>query len=211
MINILDIIVLAFILLFFIISYKKGFVKSVWRVVAIVVTIAAVMLLKNPTVSFLAGTDFAANIETAVAERIALPAGAVTSETAQSMNIPTVITNQFLNGAVTSASNELARSVTMITLQIIAFVALFIIIRIALHIAFKLLDSASKLPVISVANRLLGGVMGIAAAVIIISVVFAFISLFARADSPMFDLINGSLIVKYFYNYNIILQLIMQL
>ncbi len=211
MINLLDVIVLGFIALFFVISYKKGFVKSIWRMVAVVITIAAVILLKNPMVSFLAGTDMARTIQAAVTERLALSAGSVTSEAAQSMNIPAVIVNRLITGAVSNAGEELARSITMLAINIIAFTALFVIIRVVLHIAFTFFNGASKLPVIHFANKLLGGAVGAAMALITVFIAFAFISLFARADSPLFDMINESLIVKYLYNYNIILQLIMKL
>lgn len=209
MINIIDIIAIAFLLLFFIISYNKGFVKSVWRIVSIAASIAAVMFLKKPVVSFLAGTDFAMSLENTISEKIAAAAGNAAGGAA-GMNIPAVVINGFANGA-NAAGGELARSVTMLAINIAAFVLLFVIIRVGLFIAYSFLTGASKLPVLSFANKLAGGITGAAAALVTIYIALAFISLFARADSPLFDMINGSLIVKYFYNYNIILQLIMKL
>ncbi len=208
MINLADITVLAFVFLFFTISYRRGFVKSVWRIVSIVFSIAAVMLLKKPIASFLAGTNFAMNIENTVAGEIAGAAGNVTG--GLDMNLPYVVVNSLTNG-VSAAGNELARSVTMLAINTAAFVVLFMIIRVGLFIAYSFLTGASKLPVLSFANKLAGGAVGAAAALITVYIALAFISLFARADSPLFAMINGSLIVKYFYNYNIILQLIMKL
>ena len=210
MINIIDIIALAFLLLFFIISYKRGFVKSIWRIASIAASIAAVILLKKPLVSFLAGTDFALNLETAVSEKIAAAAGSAAEGAGAGMNIPAVVVNRFTNGA-NAAGGEIARSITMLAINIAAFVLLFVIIRVGLFIAYSFLTGASKLPVLSFANKLAGGITGAAAALITVYIALAFISLFARVDSTLFAMINSSLIVKYFYNYNIILQLIMKL
>ena len=208
MVNLIDITVLAFILLFFIISYTRGFVRSVWRIAAIAASIAAVIFLKKPVVSFLAGTDLAMNIENGISEKIAAAAG--NAADGLSMNLPSVVVNNLTNG-VNASGGEIARSVTMLVINIAAFVVLFVIIRVGLFIAHSFLAGATKLPVLSFANKLAGGITGAAAALITVYIALAFISLFARADSTLFAMINGSLIVKYFYNYNIILQLIMKL
>ena len=208
MINIIDITALAFLLLFFIISYTRGFVKSIWRIASIAASIAAVILLKKPLVSFLAGTDLAMNIENGIAGKIAAATGNVTD--GLNMNLPSVVMNDLTNGA-NAAGGEIARSITMLAINIAAFVLLFVMIRVGLFIAYSFLTGASKLPVLGFANKLAGGITGAAAALITVYIILAFISLFARADSPLFAMINGSLIVKYLYNYNIILQLIMKL
>ena len=59
----------------FVIGYKKGFVKSVWKIVALVVTIVLVLALKTPTVNFLAGSALANNISTKIAENVNIPQG----------------------------------------------------------------------------------------------------------------------------------------
>lgn len=199
MINVTDITVIAFILLFFIISYIRGFVKSVWGIVSIAASIAALIFLKKPIAGFLAGTDFALKLENTIAVKIAEAAGG--------LNIPAVV----MDGLADGAADGLARSVTMLAINVVSFVALFVMIRVGLFIAYSFLNGASKLPVLSFANRLAGGITGAAAALVTVYIVLALISLFARADSPLFGMINGSSIVKYFYNYNIILQLIMKL
>lgn len=202
MINVTDITVIAFILLFFIISYIRGFVKSVWGIVSIAASIAALIFLKKPIAGFLAGTDFALNLENTIAVKIAEAVGG--------MNIPAVITESLADGAA-AVGDGLARSVTMLAINVVSFAALFVMIRVGLFIAYSFLNGASKLPVLSFANRLAGGITGAAAALVTVYIILALISLFARADSPLFGMINGSLIVKYLYNYNIILRLIMKL
>ncbi|MCI5605076.1 MAG: CvpA family protein [Clostridia bacterium] len=223
---ILDLIAAAIVVLSFIVNLRRGLVKSVWKITALVLTIVLVIALKTPVVNYLAGTDMANRIYKSVSDSLTAelenPINEVNTdeEAAQSGTIPPYLMEQMLktvnsdsdniNSAIEKGMDELARRLTMLMLKIIAVIGLFIIIRILLMVVFIVLDGASKLPVIGHANALLGGILGIINALAIIYIVCAVLSLLS-VSSDIQNLINQSYIVKYFYNYNILLQLIMKI
>lgn len=223
---ILDLIAAAIVVLSFIVNLRRGLVKSVWKITALVLTIVLVIALKTPVVNYLAGTDMANRIYKSVSDSLTAelenPLNEVNTdeEAAQSGTIPPYLMEQMLktvnsgsdniNSAIEKGMDELARRLTMLMLKIIAVIGLFIIIRILLMAVFIVLDGASKLPVIGHANALLGGILGIINALAIIYIVCAVLSLLS-VSSDIQNLINQSYIVKYFYNYNILLQLIMKI
>lgn len=220
---VLDLIVAAIILLAFIINLKKGLVKSVWKIAALILTIVLVIALKTPTVNYLAGTELANRIYSSVSESLSVklenPASDI--EESKDNSVPQYIMSEMIktvdadsiydniNSSIEKGTDELARRLTMLTLKIITIVGLFILIRVLLMIVFMILDGASKLPVIGQANALMGGIFGVINALAIIYIVCAIISLLP-VNSDVYDLINQSYIVKYFYNYNILLQLIIK-
>lgn len=223
---ILDLIAAAIVVLSFIVNLRRGLVKSVWKITALVLTIVLVIALKTPVVNYLAGTDMANRIYKSVSDSLTAelenPINEVNTdeEAAQSGTIPPYLMEQMLktvnsdsdniNSAIEKGMDELARRLTMLMLKIIAVIGLFIIIRILLMAVFIVLDGASKLPVIGHANALLGGILGIINALAIIYIVCAVLSILS-VSSDIQNLINQSYIVKYFYNYNILLQLIMKI
>lgn len=223
---ILDIIAAAIILISFTISMRKGLVKSVWKMTALIATIVLVIALKTPTVNYLAGTPIADNLYNSVSESLHIeienPDKGEENEEEETHAIPDYIMKEMmksvnsdelynnLNGTVNKSTNELARRLTMLMLKIIAVIGLFIIIRLLLWFAFVILNSIAKLPLISQTNGILGGVLGIINALAIICILLAIVSVVPE-EHEIHSMIEQSYLVKYLYNYNILLQLIMKI
>jgi hypothetical protein len=74
-----------------------------------------------------------------------------------------------------------------------------------------IINTAAKAPVINSVNRILGALLMTVNMLFVIFLVLALVSLFAPADSELFDMINNTYTVKYLYNYNILLQLFMKI
>lgn len=221
---ILDLIVVGVIVLAFFVSARKGLVKSVWRIAALIITIALVTALKTPMVNYLSQTKLYDKIHTSISDRLTLddyhsiteneekPA----DEGDEKFFVPEFIVKDMIKSgemevisAMDNGATVLAQKLTDLAIQIIATVALFIIIRIFLMAAFMILDGMSKLPLINQANALLGGLLGVVNILAVIYIACALLSLFAKSE--VVGLIEQSYIVKYFYNYNILLQLIMKI
>lgn len=212
----LDIILAAVLVVSFIVGYSKGFVKSVWKIVALVVTIVLVLALKTPTVNFLMGTSLVGSISTKISETVKIPQGGGVN-IAENLNLPQFmqsdINTQIANtdGVVSSVNDMVSTSLTSLFITIIACVALFIIIRLILMAVFMIIDGVTKAPVIKGVNKLVGGLFAVINVVFVVFLLLALVSLFAPADSSLFDMINKTYIVKYLYNYNILLQLFMKI
>ncbi len=215
----LDLIVIAIIILAFVINFRRGLIKSVWKIVALVLTIVLAITLKAPMVNFLAETEFADHIYSSVQERISIDVGEEELvQVGENAGLPDYLVAEMINvtnlndglsNVVNDGTNEIARRLTMLMLRIISIVILFILIRLLLAAAFTILNTVTKLPLLSQANRLLGGLFGVINSLAIIYIACAVLSLLPLNDR-LYDLINQSYIVKYFYNYNILLQLIMK-
>lgn len=209
---ILDIILIALFVLAFFIGYKKGFVKSVWKITALILTIVLILILKTPAVKFLSGTNLAVTINTKISE--SLPQGGGVN-IAQTLNLP-----EFLQGEVDSQittaqglpiSDTVNSSLTSLFITIIACVGLFIIIRLILAAVFMIITAVTELPLIKGVNKLVGGLLGAVNILFIVYLLLAVMSLFASADNMLFEEINNTQLVKYLYNYNILLQLFMKI
>ena len=212
----LDIILLAVLVISFVIGYKKGFVKSVWKIVALVVTIVLVLALKTPTVNFLAGSALANNISTKIADNVNIPQGGGV-DIAETLNVPEFIqsdmTNQIdsTNNAVNSINEKTVMWLTNLCLTVIACVALFIIIRLILMAVYMIINGITEAPIIKGVNKFMGGIFATINIIFIIFLLLALVSMFAPAESNLYEMIDKTYAVKYLYNYNILLQLFMKI
>lgn len=232
----LDAIVIILIILAFFIGSKRGLIKSVWKVLALVVTVALVMVLRTPTVNFLADTPVSDRVFNAVTEKLTakdedslqeeqkLPE--TEEELAEDAGVPSSLMSEFMQladfekiqknielgieNSVNAVIESASRSVTMIILNIIAAVGLFLLIRLLMEILFCVLKKVTSLPLIGQANALLGGALGIVNVLAVIYILCALASLWAPLNNQISETINQTTLVKFFYNYNILLKLIMK-
>ena len=213
---ILDIILAALLIIAYIAGRKKGLLKSIWKIAALAVTIILVLLLKDPAVDFVSGTRAASDIYSSISDKITIPSGGGVNIT-ESLHLPEFMQSQInegLTGAQNTASqvtDTAAISLTQIVILIGVCIALFIIIRLILMAVFHILNGLTKAPGIKSVNRFAGGVLSVINMIFIIFLALALFTLFAPADSFLYEAINKSHIVKYFYNYNILLQLFMKI
>ncbi len=136
-----DLILIGIVLLCTLIGIKRGLVRSVYLSVARWGCVLVVCMLLRPVADRLSTTAFAHDIYDRIYTSI--NAGAAFNADAVAVNVTTSV------------------------LKGISFIGLFIIIRPLFFIAYKLLDSAAKLPAINSANRLLGAALGAANGILI--------------------------------------------
>lgn len=212
---VLDISLSGLLILGFAIGYKKGLIKSIWKVGAMVVTVILVMVMKDPAVEFVSGTQISARIYDSVASKIHVPQGGGVNLT-QALHLPSFMQPQVdaaaqgAENAAQMANNALIMSLTKLIILIGVCVLLFVIIRLLLWCVYLILDKASKAPVLKFANRMSGGLFGLINIIFIVLLLLALFAMFAPAGSAMYDAINETYVVKYFYNYNILLQLFLK-
>lgn len=217
---ILDIIFAALMVIAVIAGAKQGLIKSVWKIGAWVITGIAVYAALNPAANFLHGTQLAGTIydsvysavapETAVSdsrslsEITSLPEWMVSGADEQLQNAQNAV-----NTGIEAAVEATARTVTDVLVKIIAAVGLFILIRLILAILFAAINGASKLPVVNGLNSFLGAVFSALNILLGVYLALALISLFANPS--VYEYMNGSYVVKYMFNNNILMSLFMDL
>lgn len=210
-----DIVAGLLIIVSFVNGAKKGLIKSVWKIVAWILTIILTMAFLNSANEYAQTLPIRNTIKESISIKLnekALEEPVLEEEQKnQSTGLPAFLEknidfSELAQDNISAVSDKIADDLTDIILKIAVFVILFLAIRLLLWLVLLLLDLTSKLPVIKSANRLLGGVMGLISMLFIIYTVCAFISFFASGNEVM-EVINSTYIVKYFYNNNILLRL----
>ena len=209
---ILDIIFALMLITAFSVGYKKGLIRSVWKIAALVVTITAVMFLKEPAKDFLTSSSFASTLHAWISENIHLPPGGGVN-IPDALNLPEFLKPlvnsgiESAQGAVTSVNETAAEALTSVFISIISSVGLFVVIRLVLAAAYTVITAIAGAPVIKNVNKLAGGILGAVNILFVVFVLLALTALFAPSESGLFELIDSSYVVKYLYNYNILLQI----
>lgn len=217
---VLDIIFAALMIIAIIAGAKQGLIKSIWKIGAWVITGLAVYAALTPAANFLHGTQLSETIYNSVysaaapkitdsgsrslSEITSLPEWMVSGTDEQLQNAQDAI-----NAGLVTAAETTARTVTDILIKIIAAVGLFILIRAALALLFVAINGASKFPVVNGMNSFLGAVFSALNVLLGVYLALALISLFA--NPAVYEYMNGSYVVKYLFNNNILMSLFMGL
>lgn len=221
---VLDVIFVVLMLLALIMGLKQGLVKSVWKIGAWALTGVVVYMAMTPAANFLHGTKMAGNIYDSIYESISSKTtisetGALSKPLSETASLPEWIVSGIeegganavsaVNDGIENIAQNTARSITDILINVIAAVGLFIAVRLILAVIFAVVDGASKLPVVSGINSLLGGVFSMINMLLGIYLAAALVSLFA--DPALYEYINDTYIVKYLFNNNILMKLFMSI
>lgn len=110
---------------------------------------------------------------------------------------------------VETFAQYVGRFLAKLIIHIIAFLCTFILVTIVIRAIVFALDIVSELPVLGAVNRLAGGVVGVAGALIIVWTLFIIITLLYTTDigKQMFDMIESNSLLKMLYDYNPIMKL----
>ena len=112
-----------------------------------------------------------------------------------------------------SFADYIAKGITRLIIQILTAVVLFFVISAALKIIMYILDVVSWLPIIGGINRIAGAALGLVMALIFIWIVFLVFTLLytTPAGEEIFAQINGNAFLRFLYQNNYILKILMGL
>jgi len=192
---IVDIIFIALIVFGYIMGAKKGFIKSVWKIAAWILTIFLVWMLSAPFSEFVSQTDMYAAISQSIGEKVA------DIYVSEAPALPVIFGEAAKNAAAENAGNQIASLAT----EALTYIALIILIRVLLGVVFRVLNIVAKLPLVSFTNKVAGGAMGVINVMFIVLIVLSVISVVGIRGAVM--AIQSSEIVKYIYDNNFILKL----
>lgn len=190
--NWLDFVTLLILCLCAVDGLAKGFVLSVFKTVGFFVAIFAARAL----------TPMCASLITANANLYSSIDNIFKSKSTASSSVDSVL-------KILSVSNADTGSVLTTTfISVMAFIIVFILIKLLLSILAGALNMGTKLPVIKQFNKLGGFCFGLIKGVFIIFLVFAGLTVLApllSSDNSIAEVINNSFFASNFYKYNIIL------
>ncbi len=205
---------------------KRGFVKSSYTILSIVITIILMMTLEQPILEYLNKSP----VGNAVRERIEIKvkenadtedpiSGENTDKIADGMKLPDIFSD-FLSDsikkgtdAVETVKNDfvktLSDAITEAVLKIASFIILLILVQILTYLVLNALNIVMKLPVLSCINGMLGMIMGAVNGLLLVYIICAGLTLLAPTEtlSSIGGIVDKTLFVRYFYNNNILMGL----
>jgi uncharacterized membrane protein required for colicin V production len=223
--NMIDIILVVFALLFVVNGFRRGFIMSLFNLIGTIIAFfAALKFTYVVQTVFLNQTNIFEfiykNIVTRVSSMMELiPVKGLNLETIfkgysklpfdiQKMLDEYLIKSNILISPV-NYSDVLAEKITGIIIYALSFIVTFLVAYLLLMIVAGILNTLFKAPILNLANRFLGGVLGLGKAVVIIYIIFALASPFiviSETSNPLTTAIIESKASEVFLENNIILN-----
>lgn len=203
---IIDLIIVAIILLFTFLGYKRGLVKLAISLctffIAIIVAFALFKPISNVVIE---NTSIDETIESTITDKILLEGSSPEDEVKKDLDLPKMI----LKGSENTVKN-IANSFSTAIIETTCFLIIFIVVKIVLKFVTILADLIAKLPILKQFNKLGGTIYGVLEGLFIVFVIFAIVSLVSPLmDASILNKINESVLGSWFYNNNILVDFIM--
>lgn len=209
---ILDLVVLGIILLNVFICYQKGLVKLAVGLVAVLVSIILALLLYKPVSNIIIEkTEIDNKIENAIIENFT--AQQDDEQVEEDSGFMKYI-EQYVDDTVNKTKNEIvteaAGTIAVKVINIGVIILIFVVARLILILLTFITDLITELPIIKQFNDVGGVLYGIVKALLIIYVILAiaFFIIYVTGNTTISEAISSSYITKFFYNNNILLNII---
>ncbi|GEM_PF-2743285 len=198
-------------------AFKRGFMKSSYTIISLILTIVLMYVLKTPFESYIAQSSLGKTIEENLTYHIGKNMENDSLESSENLGLPKFLqvqiqgqidaAGQATSDFITNVSSAVAKSV----IQMVAVVLLFLLIRIGVFILLKVLDVVFKLPILNFVNKTAGILMGVLNALLLVYLVSAAVMFIVPAEdlSAFNQTMNQTYIARTFYNNNILMKLFM--
>ena len=208
---VVDLIILAIIVLFTFLGYKRGLVKLAFGLCTFFIAIILAFLFYKPVANLIIEkTEFDDTIESTIKQKI-LPEGVSEDEEIDmsnlSQSLPSVIVKNSSN-----TIKSLSQSISRTLIEILCLLGIFIVAKLVLKLVTVLADLIAKLPILKQFNELGGTIYGVIEGFFIVFSILAVISLVAPlidGSNELLTNINGSILGSFLYNNNILLKFLM--
>ena len=232
MIAVIDLILLALLIVFVYLGAKNGFVRSILGVVAVVVAAILASCFSAPVAQAVYDGFFKASIETAIAEQLpdmssaqatvdnvqvvvsSIPEAFVNAAAKMGIDISDIATQagNFDFGAANVAAEiteKVAQPIAVSLLEVLSFVAVFLIAYVILQPVVSSISRFFKLPVLKTFNRALGGVVGAVKGVFFVVTValLLYASVPVVSNAEFIEAVNSSNIINMIVSTEIFSQL----
>lgn len=203
----IDILTAAVFVLFIFIGYKKGLLRSLYGIAALAASIIIAYLMYPYIKDIINGSAIGIEVRNLVRTKYVEPG--VLSQSLDTTDLPDYMRSMVSTGR-TSLENALTGFFSNLVLNLISFLAVFVITRLLICIVGRILHIISRLPFIRLLDRTGGIIFGIAEALLVLYLVFAVI----YAAAPLRDnpaakaYISNSTLTKTMYENNPLVKLI---
>lgn len=209
---ILDIVLIAIIALNVFICYKKGLVKLAVGLIAVAAAIIIALVFYKPVSNLIIeNTELDENIEKAIINNF-------TSETKEGQEVRYVSVLDYLQKYVDDAVNKtqteiVTQTAGMMAVKIInvaVLIGIFLLVRVVLLLLTFISDIITSLPILKQFNEVGGVLYGAIKALLIIYIILTivFFIMCYTSNSTIADAINSSYVTKFFYEHNLLLNIL---
>ena len=209
---ILDIVLIAIIALNVFICYKKGLVKLAVGLIAVAAAIILALVFYKPVSNLIIeNTELDENIEKAIINNF-------TSETQEGQEIRYVSVLDYLQKYVDDAVNKtqteiVTQTAGMMAVKIInvaVLIGIFLLVRVVLLLLTFISDIITSVPILKQFNEVGGDLYGAIKALLIIYIILTivFFIMCYTSNSTIADAINSSYVTKFFYEHNLLLNIL---
>ena len=220
----IDIALLAIMLIFLIVSAKRGFLITLLEVLVFAIAVISAANLCKPAANSIYDTFIGPNITEKVSASLSENSDIMSSAGKASAvvdNLPKIIkdyilrtdpdenniTSEILNGDAEKLSSDIAKPIAVTVLSPVIFLLLSIVLSLLLSVVAKWLNKICKLPLIGTANTVLGGVFGILKgliAVYFIGIILLLLSANSKQNTSFYEAVNNSAIITIIQNHSIV-------
>jgi len=211
---IIDIIIVAIIALNIYTCYKKGLVNLAVGMIAFIAAIILAMILYKPVSNvIMENTDLDETIENVIIEKFSAETPDGQPVDVQYVSIWSYLEN-YIGEAVSETQNEIvadtAQTLSVKVINLIAIIVIYLVVRVALFALTFVADAITSLPILKQLDDVGGILYGVVKALIIVYVVLAilFFVVGLTANTTISSAVDSSFITKFFYNNNILLNLV---
>ena len=208
---VLDIILLAILVLSLFFGYRKGLIGVVFNLCAFLVAIIITWILYTPITNVvIKNTEIDDNIKNVIIEKGVIQ----NNENKKYENGVNKYIQEYVTSPITNKANdvveETAKIVSEKVVAIGVAIVLFIVVRIGLILLKFVVEGIAKLPIIKQFDKAGGIVYGAIRGMFIIYIFLAimFFVMSVNNSGMISNLINTSLVSKYLYANNLILNII---
>lgn len=210
---ILDIILIGLIALSIFLGYRKGLIKVVVKLFAFLIAVVVTLALYKPVSSLIIDkTELDEKIKNVIIENGTKEIEENNGEVKQDGFISYM--QEYVGDNVAKTQNEIVTNIAEViavkSVNLIAIIGIFVVTRLVLILFTLLSDMITKLPIIKQFNKLGGTVYGVLRGLVIVYFILAiaFFIVSATGNSTIFTLIDSSIVTKFMYANNILLNII---
>lgn len=213
---VLDILILLILVINVFVGYKKGLIKLAVSLVAVLISIIITLILYKPVSNLIIdNTQIDEKIESTIIKNSTdNHENEEAEQTEETKKEYSEIIEKYIQDAVVETKDNIIESVaSTLSIKIInvaVMIMIFIIIRLLLILLVFFADMLAKLPILKQFNEIGGIIYGAIKGIIIIYVMLAivFFVVYLTNSIEISDIINKTIITKFMYNNNIILNII---
>lgn len=212
---VLDILIVLILAINIFIGYKKGLIKLAVSLVAVLISVIITLILYKPVSNLIiSNTQIDEKIEATIIENGTSKKEDETGASEEKEKKYNEIVEKYVQDAVTEEKDNIVESVagtlSVKIINIASMIIIFIIVRLLLILLVFVADTIAKLPILKQFNEVGGIVYGVIKGLIIIYVLLAivFFIVYMTNSTQISEIVNQTIITKFMYNNNIILNII---